>query len=42
MIHMLGNKKINIPDDELQHNMQVLELTQEEAIQMYLEDERIP
>lgn len=32
-------KVINIPDEEIQKSMEVLELSQEEAIQMYLEDE---
>lgn len=30
---------MRIPDDELAHNMKVLELSKEEAIQMWLEDE---
>ena len=39
MIHELNGKKIRIPDDMLQISMAQLGLTQEEAIQMYLEDE---
>lgn len=42
MIYELNNKKIKIPDDEIQKNMKILEITEEQAIQMYLEDERIP
>ena len=35
----LGDKLVNIPDDELERMMKGLELDQEEAIQVYLEDE---
>lgn len=41
MIYKYGEKKIRIPDDILQISMAQLGLTQEEAIQMYLEDEGI-
>lgn len=34
-----NGKTLRIPDDELAHNMKVLELSKEEAIQMWLEDE---
>ena len=33
-----GGKAINIPDKEIEKSMQALELTKEEAIQMWLED----
>lgn len=39
MVYTLGKKKINIPDSEIAKSMKVLKLTQDEAIQMYLEDE---
>lgn len=39
MIYELNGKKIRIPDDVLQISMAQLGLRQEEAIQMYLEDE---
>lgn len=39
MIYMLGNRRINIPDSEIQKSMQKLEISREDAIQMYLEDE---
>ena len=40
MKHTLPNgKTVNIPDKEIEHNMKVLELTKEEAIEMWLEDE---
>lgn len=35
----LKNKKIDIPEEVIKKNMKILELTEEEAIQMYLEDE---
>ena len=34
-----SGKNVNIPDQEIEHNMKVLELTREEAIEMWLEDE---
>ena len=39
MLYTLGNKKIRIPDADIEHSMKTLKLTQEEAIQMWLEDE---
>ena len=38
MKYQLGNKTINIPDAEIQKFMKSLDLTKEEAIQMWLED----
>lgn len=32
-------KEVNIPDEEIKKNMKILDLTEEEAIQMWLEDE---
>ena len=34
----VGNKTVNIPDKEIQNFMKSLDLTKEEAIQMWLED----
>lgn len=39
MIYNFNGKNIKIPDNEIANNMKVLELTKEEAIQMWLEDE---
>lgn len=40
MIYELENgKKVKIPDAELEKNMRLLDLTKEEAIEMWLEDE---
>ena len=39
MLYTLGNKKIRIPDADIEHSMKTLKLTQEKAIQMWLEDE---
>ncbi len=36
---LLSGKNVNIPDQEIEKNMKVLELTREEAIEMWLEDE---
>ena len=33
-----NGKSVNIPDNEIKKNMQLLELTHEEAVQMWLED----
>lgn len=33
-----NGKSVNIPDSEIEKNMQLLELTHEEAVQMWLED----
>lgn len=38
MKYQLGNKTINIPDAEIQNFMKSLDLSKEEAIQMWLED----
>ena len=38
MTYNLDNKTINIPDSEIEKSMQVLELTKEEAVQLWLED----
>jgi len=38
MRYKFNDKMINIPDEEIKNNMQVLELTEEEAIQVWLED----
>lgn len=40
MKYKLNDKKtINIPDEKIKKSMKILDLTEEEAIQMYLEDE---
>lgn len=39
MRYNFNDKKLNIPDDEIEKNMRILELTKEEAIQVWLEDE---
>jgi hypothetical protein len=39
MNYKFGTKTIKIPDAEIENAMKTLELTKEEAIQMYLEDE---
>ena len=39
MNYNFNGKAIRIPDDELAKNMRVLNLSKEEAIKMYLEDE---
>lgn len=39
MKYDFNGKKINIPDDEIQKSMRVLEVSQDEAIQIWLEDE---
>lgn len=39
MIYILNDKKIKIPDEEIKKNMEILDLSEEEAIQLYLEDE---
>lgn len=38
MTYEFQNKKVNIPDTEIENAMKVLDLTKEEAIQMWLED----
>ena len=39
MLYDFKNKKIKIPDEEIKRNMKILDITEDEAIQMYLEDE---
>ena len=39
MTYNLNGKNIKIPDEEIKKNMEILDLSQEEAIQLYLEDE---
>ena len=39
MVYILNDKKIKIPDEEIKKNMEILDLSEEEAIQLYLEDE---
>lgn len=39
MQYILNKKKINIPDKEIEKSMRLLEITKDEAIQMWLEDE---
>ena len=39
MVYILNDKKIRIPDEEIKKNMEILDLSEEEAIQLYLEDE---
>ena len=39
MVYNLNDKKIRIPDEEIKKNMEILDLSEEEAIQLYLEDE---
>lgn len=39
MRYNLNGKNINIPDAEIQKSMKMLEISKEEAIQMWLEDE---
>ena len=39
MVYELNGKKIRIPDSDIEKSMKSLELTREEAVQMWLEDE---
>lgn len=39
MVYNLNGKNIKIPDEEIKKNMEILDLSEEEAIQLYLEDE---
>lgn len=39
MKYNLNGKSINIPDAEIQKSMKILEISKEDAIQMWLEDE---
>jgi hypothetical protein len=38
MNYKFNGKNINIPDSEIQNNMRLLDISKEEAIQMWLED----
>lgn len=38
MKYTVNGKSVNIPNEELEKNMKALELTKEEAIQLWLED----
>ena len=38
MKYEINNKKINIPDQEIEKSMKLLDITQEQAIEMYLCD----
>lgn len=38
MKYTMNGKSVNIPNEELEKNMKVLEITREEAIQLWLED----
>lgn len=38
MTYDFNGKKINIPNDEIENNIKILKISQEEAIQMWLED----
>jgi hypothetical protein len=39
MQYNFNGKKINIPDEEIKKSMKILEISKEDAIQMWLEDE---
>ena len=39
MVYNLNGKSIKIPDKEIKKNMEILDLSEKEAIQLYLEDE---
>lgn len=39
MVYELNGKKIKIPDAEIEKSMKLLDLTKDEAIEMWLEDE---
>ena len=39
VIEIESAEKIRIPDEEIKKNMEILDLSEEEAIQLYLEDE---
>ena len=38
MIYTLNDKKISIPDDEISNSMKLLDISKEDAIQMWLDD----
>ncbi len=39
MVYNLNGKNIKIPDEVIKTNMEILDLSEDEAIQLYLEDE---
>lgn len=39
MVYNFNDKKIKIPDEIIKKNMEILDLSEDEAIQLYLEDE---
>lgn len=39
MVYNLNGKNIKIPDEDIKRTMKILDLSEEEAIQLYLEDE---
>ena len=39
MVYNFNGKNIKVPDEEIKKNMEILDLSQEKAIQLYLEDE---
>ena len=39
MVYNFNGKNIKVPDEEIKKNMEILDLSEEEAIQLYLEDE---
>lgn len=39
MYYILNDKKINIPDKEIEKSMKLLDISKDDAIQMWLEDE---
>lgn len=39
MVRTINGKSVNIPDTEIKNYMKMLDLTQEEAIEMWLDDE---
>ena len=39
MIYKFNDKNLRIPDSEIENSMKILNLTKEEAIQLWLEDE---
>ena len=41
MIKIINGKSINIPDDKIKNNMKLLDITEKEAIEMWLDDNDI-
>ena len=39
MLYTIGNKRVRIPDADIERSMKTLKISAEEAIQMWLEDE---